>query len=71
MSNNDESDDENNEDSDGHDDSVSSPFNKEKITSEIRDSMIKLIEVSGDINVKMVNKRFRRGVMIIVVLSCW
>ena len=49
MSNNDdESDDENNEDSDGHDDSVSSPFNKEKITSEIRDSMIKLIEVSGD-----------------------
>ena len=46
-SSNDESDDDNSEDSDGYDDGVSSSFNKEKLTSEIRNSMVKLIAVCG------------------------
>ena len=46
-SSNDESDDDNSEDSDGYDDGVSSSFNKEKLTTEIRNSMVKLIAVCG------------------------
>lgn len=46
VSSNDESDDDS-EDSDGYNDGVSSSFNKEKVTSEIRESMVKLIAVCG------------------------
>ena len=48
MAINDQSDDDNCEDSDGYDDGVSRSFNKEKLTSEIRESMVKLIAVCGD-----------------------
>ena len=43
----DDSDGTDSDDSDGDGDSFSSTFNKEKITSEIRDSMVKLIVVSS------------------------
>ena len=43
----DDSDGTDSDDSDGDGDSFSSSFNKEKITSEIRDSMVKLIVVSS------------------------
>ena len=69
-SSNDESDDDNSEDSDGYDDGVSSSFDKEKLTSEIRNSMVELIAVCGLCRLLNSGRQSANAVLIADLSSC-